>query len=389
MRIALVSPYDLAVPGGVNAHVRQLRDQFVARGHEVAIVGPASHEISGWPEQTYVIGRPWPVPASGSVARIAISLRLSGQVKRFLAEHRFDVVHVHEPLMPVLPILFLRFSSAVNVGTFHAAREGGLRLYSYTRRLLKRWFKKLDGKVAVSPPAEHLAARYFPGYYNIIPNGIDLSAYVTPVQPFPELRDGRINILFIGRFEKRKGLKYLLRAYALLQASYPETRLIVVGEGRGRRRYAEAMRAAGYEDVIFTGRVSEEDKLRYLQSADIFCAPNTGMESQGYVLLEAMAAGLPVVASNIEGFAWVVTHGLDGLLFTPKDHGAMAAALAQLIDSPEQRDEIAGNARLRAEDFSWDRIAQRVLSYYERLLYERALSHATAGGPRELEQTSA
>ena len=290
MKIALVSPYDLSVVGGVNSHIAPLAAHFRERGHDVRIVGPASGEPVMGDANVVVIGRPVPVPASGSVVRIALSPRLSRPVKELLDREQFDVVHVHEPLMPFLPITFLRHSDAVNVGTFHAAKDGGNRLYAYSKRLLRRWFRRLDGKIAVSPAAERLVGRYFPGYYNIIPNGIELDRF-TDACPLPELMDGKRNVLFVGRMEKRKGLKYLLRAFIAVKREMPYARLIVVGDGRLRAGYERSIREAGIEDVIFAGYVPNAELPRYYASADIFCAPNTGNESQGYVLLEAMAAG--------------------------------------------------------------------------------------------------
>src|SRR5262249_24956872 len=155
------------------------------------------------------------------------------------------------------------------------------------------------------PAAELLVSRYFPGYYNIIPNGIDLSHFNEGSLPLPELKDGMLNILFVGRMEKRKGLAYLLRAFPLVKREMPNTRLVIVGEGRLRERYERFVRKAGIEDVIFTGYVDNTELPRYYQSADVYCFPATGNESQGYVLLEAMAAGKPIVASNIEGYASV------------------------------------------------------------------------------------
>lgn len=374
MKIGLVSPYDLAVVGGVNVHITYLADHFRAIGHTVRIIGPASDTPAmGTEPDVIAIGRPRPFPASGSVVRITLDPRVGGQVRAVLAQEQFDVVHIHEPLMPLLPIEFLRFSDAVNVGTFHAAKEGGNRLYQYSARILKRWFRRLDGKIAVSPAAERLVGRYFAGYYNIIPNGVTLSRF-TDQRPLPRFMDGRRNILFVGRMEKRKGLKYLLRAFIAVKAEMPDARLIVVGDGKLRAGYERSMQHAGVPDVEFTGYVSDVELPRYYASAHVFCAPNTANESQGYVLLEAMAAGKPVVASNIEGFAGVVTHGVEGFLCLPKDEDALALSLVHILADAHAREAMGRQARARAEEFGWDRIAQRVLSYYERLLYERDLS---------------
>lgn len=378
MKIALVTPYDLAVPGGVNTHVTRLAENFRRMGHDVRIIGPATDENAAFPPDTIIIGRARGIPASGSVARIAISPspRLAARVRELLEREHFDIVHVHEPLMPVLPIHFLRYSEAVNVGTFHAAKEGGNRLYSYTRTLLKRYFRRLDGKIAVSPAAEQLVSRYFSGYYNIIPNGIDLAPFSGDIPPVPEFLDGKLNILFLGRLEKRKGVAYLLRAFPLVKRRFPHVRLIIAGEGRLREGYERTVRKSGLTDVVFTGFVDDDLRSRLYRTADVCCFPATGNESQGYVLLEAMASSRPIVASNIEGFASVITHGVEGLLTIPRDPEAIAAALLRLLGDEGLRARMGRAGRSRAEQYSWERVAQRVLSYYERLLYERHPHHA-------------
>jgi len=372
LKIALVSPYDLAVPGGVNSHIHHLADHFEAQGHTARLIAPSS-DVTNLRPNAIAIGHPRSIPAGGSIARMATSPRLAKPIRRILAEEQFDVVHVHEPLVSFLTIQFLRFSPAINVGTFHAARESGARLYSYTRRLLKSVFRRLDGKIAVSQAAASLIAPHFPGYYNIIPNGVEIERFSAPTDPLPELDDGMVNILSVGRLEKRKGQRYLLRAFARVKAMRPNTRLVIVGGygERQRRAYESWVREQGLRDVVFAGFVSDEMLPRYHRSAQIFCAPNTGNESQGIVLLEAMAAGCPVVASNIGGFASVLTHGVEGLLVRPKDNDALEAALLQLVDDPQMRANMSAIGRERAQHFSWERVSQRVLSYYERLAYER------------------
>ncbi len=379
MKIGLVSPYDLAVPGGVNNHVHHLAERFVALGHEVRIIAPSS-KLTGLSPHAIVLGTPRSIPAGGSVARMSLSPRLAAPVRSILAEECFDVVHVHEPLVSFLPITFLRFSTAINVGTFHAARDGDARLYSYTKRLLMAGFRHLDGKIAVSQAAASLIAPHFPGYYNIIPNGVEVERFAAPQLPLPELNDGMINILFVGRLEKRKGLRYLLRGFAIVKASRPDTRLVVAGsyDERQRQVYERLVRESGLSDVVFVGYVSNDDLPRYHHSAQIFCAPNTGNESQGIILLEAMAAGRPVVASNIGGFAEVITHGVEGLLVRPQDGEALGQALLELVNDPEQRRAMGIKGSERAQHYSWDRVSQQVLSYYERLAYERSLAPSRA-----------
>jgi phosphatidylinositol alpha-mannosyltransferase len=373
MKIALVSPYDFAVPGGVNNHIEHLRDNFLRLGQEVCVIAPSSRPSTHRPEERVIpIGRAVGVPAAGSVARITLSLRLAKKVKLALQAEQFDIVHVHEPFAPFLPLQVLRLSNSLNVATFHAAQESGSnRWYLYGRHVLRRWFRRLHGKIAVSVPAMHLISRYFPGYYNIIPNGVDVEHFSQVRPPMPQYADGKANILFVGRLEKRKGVKYLLRAFATVKKEMPNTRLLIVGPPtRAAGGYKRWVREKGLPDVEFVGYVSYDDLARYHHTADIVCAPATGNESQGIVLLEAMAAGRPLIASNIEGYASVLTHGVEGLLVMPKDADALAAALLELLADPTRRQEMAEKGRLRAQEFRWERVSQRVLTYYEQLQYE-------------------
>ena len=388
MKILLVSPYDWQAPGGVNRHVDQLADQLIDREHSVRILAPSTGPLDD--PRVIVAGRPVSVPASGSRARISLDPLLGRKVRRILDEGQFDIVHVHEPLMPTLPIQVLRHSrranpAAVTIGTFHARKDGGNRLYAYGQLLLKRWFRAIDGKIAVSPPAAQYVGQYFPGFYNIIPNGIDPECWSSPaIEPLPEFEDGRINVLYVGRAEKRKGLPYLIRAFRMLHARMPNTRLIVVGpDSRRLRRYRDTIGREVGPSIVFVDGVSNAELPRYHRSAHIFCSPATGHESQGYVLLEAMAAGLPVVASNVEGYASVLTHEVEGLLVPPKDSPALADALTTLTRDAGARARLGTAGRIRAEDYSWPRVTQQLLSYYERLRDARVLAISSAEHERE------
>ena len=366
MRIALVSPYDWSVPSGVNSHIGQLGAQFREWGHEVTILAPAS-DPEGAEGDCVVMGKPWAVPASGSMARISFTWK-GRAIESLLEEGAFDIVHLHEPLMPLLPYQVLRHSRAANVGTFHAAKDGGNRFYEYSRPLLRRSFRRLDGKIAVSPAAARLVGRYFPGYYNLIPNGIDFAHFANEQAPLPEFDDGCFNLLFVGRPEKRKGLKYALRAFRRIRKAEPRSRLIVVGAG-SFRRYERIV--GSDENVVFRSNVPYDELPRYHHSAHAFCSPATGNESQGIALLEAMAARLPVVASNIEGFAGVITNEVDGLLAPPKDDRALAEAVLRLRHDRDLSRALAEQGQAQAAHYSWENVARRVLAYYERLLYER------------------
>jgi phosphatidylinositol alpha-mannosyltransferase len=362
------------VDGGVKSHIAHLAALFREWGHEVVVFAPASEpeRVAG---ECVVMGRPRSIRVSGSVARVTFAWK-SPEVKELLAQEPFDIIHLHEPLMPLLPYHFLRYATCATVGTFHAAKDRGNRFYGYTTRITRRYFRRLDGKIAVSPAAASLISRYFAGYFNIIPNGIDYEHFRREREPLPEFMDGKLNILFVGRPEKRKGLKYLLRAYIRIKQQEPNVRLIVVGAG-DFSRYERLMAPIG--DVVFRSYVPYDELPRYHRSAHVFCAPNTGNESQGYVLLEAMAAGLPVIASNIEGFAGVITDELDGVLTRPKDSVGLAATIIRLLRDPRLRAELGARGQAQAAHYSWDNVARRVLSYYERLLYEhRQVAEVTA-----------
>ena len=367
MKIALVSPYDFAYPGGVINHISSLERQFTKMGHQVKVIAPASKVVPDFGDRFIPIGKPRPIPTSGSIARITISLRLASRIKAVLSEENFDIIHLHEPFMPMLCSAILRFSNTANVGTFHAchARPG----YSWGRPIstiiLKRRARKLHGKIAVSKPAMEYASKYVPGYYNIIPNGIDLELFSPDVSPIDRFGDGKLNILFVGRLESRKGLNYLLKAYRRVKQEVSNSRLIVVGPGtRLRHKYEKEVMRNDLRDVVFVGYVDSDELPGYYKTADIFCSPATGRESFGIVLLEAMAAGKPIVASNIEGYASVMTHSAEGLLVPPKDKESLAQALITLMTDESLRQQMGARGRLKALDYGWEHIAQRVLNYY-------------------------
>lgn len=374
MKIGLVSPYDFSIPGGVNNHICHLADHYCRLGHNVRILAPASRREAVQRDDLIVIGqRTIGLPAGGSVAHITLSVMLGRTVDRVLASEAFDIVHLHEPFVPLLPFQVLRRSKGLNVATFHAAKDQGRQWYAYFQPAISRWWPHIQGKIAVSPAALRLIERYFEDHYEIIPNGVDYQRFATPAPPFPQFKDGKLNVLFLGRLEKRKGLPYLLQAYAQVKGRLPDSRLIIVGPDGGMRAGAEAfVRREGLTDVVFTGYVCEEDKTRYYRTADVFCAPNTGNESFGIILLEAMATGAPVIASNIEGFAYVVAHEQEGLLVPPRNATALADALVELLADADRRREMGRRGQEKASQFAWDRVSQQVLDFYRRVAAPRS-----------------
>ncbi len=373
MKIALVSPYDFVYPGGVNIHVSSLEHQFTRMGHDVRIIAPSSGDVSGIGGKFIRIGTPIPIPIGGTICRVTISLRLGPTIKSVLSRENFDIIHLHEPFMPMLCSAVLRFSNTANVATFHAF--GSKPGYKFGRPIstimLRRRLRKLDGKIAVSQAAMEFASKYVPGYYNIIPNGIDLELFSPDVSPISEFCDGKLNILFVGRLEKQKGVNYLIKAYRRVRQEVPNSRLIIVGPGtRLRGKYEKEVVRSGLKDVIFVGGKPQSELPQYYKTADVFCAPATGLESFGIVLLEAMAVGKPIVATNIEGYNSVLTHGVEGLLVPPKNEEMLARALVSLLTDESLRREMGARARLKAMEYSWEHVAQMVLNYYVRILSE-------------------
>jgi len=315
-----------------------------------------------------VLGRPFPWPSNGSIARITLSWGLLPRIRRLLQEEQFDIIHLHEPFCPFLPTDVLRLSQSLNVGTFHAFYVRSL-AYALGRFLLRRYFRKLHALTAVSPPARDFVSRYFPGEYRLIANGIDTERFSPAVPPLPQLQDGMWNILFVGRLENRKGAHCLVRAFRLVKQELPHSRLIILGPGkRGKKKLLSLIEKLRLEDVLLTGMVSHDEVPRYYRSAHLFCAPARGQESFGMVLLEAMATGTPVIASDIPGYASVVDHGAGGLLVPPGDVDALAQAIVSLLQDEPRRREMAREGRARAEAYSWTNIASQVESLYRELL---------------------
>lgn len=383
MKICLVSPYDYSHPGGVSEHVRHLAGELRERGHGVTVMAPSSELDDDHGIADYIrIGRSVPVPGNGSVARIALSFHLARRVRALLDEHAFDVMHYHEPLSPALPITTLRFHKGANVGTFHAFARRNLGYY-YARPFLKRYFKRLHSCIAVSVPARDFVSRYFPGDYHIVPNGIDTRRFRPDHQPIPELRTpGWHTLLFVGRLEQRKGLPTLLEAYSALRRRRANVRLVVVGDGPGRWGYERYVEAEAIPDVLFMGHVDAAMMPRCYTSADVFCAPAVGRESFGIVLLEAMASGVPVLASAIPGFSQVVTHGEDGLLVRPGDSSDWAEALDAVLADGAQRQAMARAGLRTSQRYDWARIVDVVLDVYTEAR-DRARHHMVAAGVHE------
>ena len=365
LKIGIVSPYGYPHPGGVNEHVRHAYEAMRRMGHDAWIITSKYGKEREDEGRVIRLGTGYAFPANGSMGRVTLGWRFKQQARDLLAEHRFDILHFHEPFVPFLSPTVLDRSDTINIATFHAF--GGFSpSYWVGKWFAGRLNDKLHGRIAVSGAARHFISRYFPGDYRIIPNGVDLDRFAD-AEPFEELRDGTINILFVGRFEERKGLIHLLRAYHRLRKRHVDARLLIIGSGPRQREYRRFIGLRQIRDVEFLGRVSDDAKARYFASADIFCAPATGQESFGIVLLEAMAAGVPIVASDIHGYKNVVQRGVQGLLVEPRNHRALAAALYRLSSDADLRHRMGEEGRAKAPEYSWDRVTEQIVDFYREI----------------------
>ena len=359
-----MSPYDWSHPGGVSEHIRHLAAQLRALGHEVRVMAPSARKDTG-EAGFYRIGGVVPIPVNESVARITLSFNLSRRVNEILEREAFDVLHFHEPFMPALPLTVLRMSRTANVGTFHAFAKRNLGYY-YGRPFFQGYLRRLHETIAVSAPARDFLRQYFPeANPRIVPNGVDTDTFRPGHTPIRHLRDGMVNVIFVGRLEKRKGLGDLVLGFRELQARVPRTRLIIVGDGPLRSRVEGQVAKHRLENVVMAGYVPRSVLPRYYASADIACFPATGGESFGVVLLEAMASGLPVVASEVPGYLTVVEAGRDSLTVRPRSPIELGATLTVMARDPELRRRLAENALAKAQRYAWREVATRVIEVYQ------------------------
>ncbi|MGQ9501513.1 MAG: glycosyltransferase family 4 protein [Anaerolineae bacterium] len=386
MRIGLVSPYDFAYPGGVTKHIANLSNKLQELGHQTIIIAPmssrngASPPLELIPLSCFIV----PVRYNGSQARLCLSPFMRQTVRRILRQHPLDVIHLHEPTNPTLPRVVLQEATKLSpktviVGTFHAYREGYK--LNALERLLHRAYRvfcqsiaaQLDGRIAVSLLAREHASRMIPGPYRVIPNGVDVNLFGdTRIAPLPEFAEG-LNVLFVGRLEARKGVHYLLEAFARIKDILPQARLLIAGpySAHETKPLQRLIHSWALRDVHFLGCLSERELVRCYRTAHVFCAPSLGSESFGMVLLEAMAAGLPIVASDIAGYRTVVKHQEEGYLVPPGNVEAIVQALITLLCQPELRRSMAARGRVTAARYTWEQIATDILSFYMDLYTEK------------------
>jgi phosphatidylinositol alpha-mannosyltransferase len=379
VRIGIVCPYDWDVPGGVQQHIRDLAEALIELGHQVSVIAPADDDAV-LPPYVVPAGRGIPVPYNGSVGRVSFGFLSANRVRRWIHEGRFDVLHVHEPAAPSLGILACWAADGPIVGTFHASYQRS-RLVSVTAPILQSALEKITGRIAVSEAARNTLVEHLGGDAVLIPNGVATERYAM-AEPLPgwpgrgdgdAAEDGSGGVLgFLGRMdEPRKGLQVLMRAFEILGRERPGLRLLIAGPGDAGDVVAKVSRELR-DRVVMLGQVSEEDKVRAYHSVDVFVAPNLGGESFGIVLAEAMSAGAPILASDIEAFDRVLRGGRAGALFPTGDHEALAAAAGELLDDPARRKQLSAEARAAVRAYDWSSVARDVLRVYETVALDGA-----------------
>lgn len=368
MKIGIVSQSYYPRFGGVTEHVHATAVELSRRGHDVTVITSRFNSERDEGLAVERIGRNVLIPFNGAFVDYTLGWNLKGQLRSLFRSHDFDVIHTHCPAAPSLPLLAVAAAECPQVGTFHMT--GRNRLQEAFRGPLTRRVARLDARIAVSSTAEECAQHYFGGTYSVIPNGVDVERFHPANEPLEAWRaDDRINIVFVGRLDPRKGVEHLIAAVPdVVTRTRGRARFLIVGDSTLRRKLEAAVRPDMREHVTFVGAVPSADLPRWYATADIFVAPATGNESFGIVLLEAMAAGRPLVCSDIPGYRSVVTPGQNGLVHEPGNVAALADVLCELVDDDERRAALSANGRKRALDFAWPRVTDSIEAVYQKLL---------------------
>jgi phosphatidylinositol alpha-mannosyltransferase len=369
LKVAFVGPYDWSVPGGVRSHILGVRAALVRKGVGVEIIAPASraeHDI-------YAVGRTIPVPANRSIARINFSRSAQLRIRERLGRGDIDLLHLHEPAIPSTSMLALMEARLPAVATFHAAAERSLG-YALVAPLLRRMLERLEERIVVSEAALSLVARYFPGKYRLVPNGVDGSRF-RDARPDPELRALKPLVLFVGRPEERKGFGVLLRAMTIIRRTL-DVSLVTTGKRPGPR----TLLAAGIDPdsaawVIGLGDVTDERLPGLYAAADVFCAPSLGNESFGLILLEAMAAGTPVVAAGIAGYREAAAGAAE--LAAPGDSDELAVKITSVLRDSSLASKLRELGRARAAALDWDVLSGELIAVYKRVLDRHMMSRSS------------
>ncbi|MEO8256209.1 MAG: glycosyltransferase family 4 protein [Acidobacteriota bacterium] len=364
LRIGVCAPYDLGRDGGVNSHIRAQARALRRLGHDVRVFGASSAPLI---DGELALSTCVSLTIGGTETGIGIDPRAWWRVAALFRAARFDLLHLHEPLMPLVPWFALRQAAVPVVATFHTHRDGGHRWYGPYQPLLAPLMRRVATRLAVSGAAHRTVARDFPGRYEIVPNGIDVDRFRAPAARPAAMPERLRFVLFVGRLEPRKGVDRLIRAMTIVQAHAPDARLVMVGDGPDRLSL-EALAREAQIGAAFAGRVPDDLLPAYYRAADIVCSPALGDESFGIVLLEAMAAERPIVATRIDGYAELLDRAGSGRLVDVDDPVALAREIIALLDAPDLRRTLGARGAAFVRDYDWDPIARRLETIYRTAL---------------------
>ncbi|MFA5918824.1 MAG: glycosyltransferase family 4 protein [Candidatus Nanopelagicaceae bacterium] len=366
LRIGIVCPYGWDAPGGVQAHIRDLAEYLIAHGHTVSVLAPAADE-DALPSYVVSAGKPIAIPYNGAVARVLFGPIAFARVRQWISQGNFDLLHLHEPAIPSLSLLACWAAEGPMVGTFHAASKKQKAIFAIGP-ILEPVIEKLSARIAVSEVARLTLTAHLETDAIVIPNGIYVDRFTAGVSR-PQWSGKTLG--FIGRFEEpRKGLSVLLEALPNITRFIPDLRLLIAGPGDSEeilKKVDPQLRSR----ITFLGRLSEEDKIDFLSSVSIYVAPNTGGESFGIILAEAMAAGACVVASDIPAFNSMLGDGKFGSIFPSEDSDALARTIIDLLRDDELRAHLAAAGQKNAKRFDWDTVARQIFSVYEMAMVGR------------------
>ncbi|PIY95571.1 MAG: glycosyltransferase family 1 protein [Candidatus Kerfeldbacteria bacterium CG_4_10_14_0_8_um_filter_42_10] len=366
MKIGIVTQ-SFTQNSGVAEHVVHTCKEMVKLGCEPTVItANFTGENNDRGLKVLRVGQDVTIPANGTFANLTVGYKMAEKLRRIFSAEKFDLLHVHCPLDPILPLWAVKVFKGPIVGTFHTYMKANL-AYDVINESFKPYFKKLTGKICVSEPARDFIYQYFPADYRIIPNGVDTNCFRPGLAPIKKFDDDIFNLLFVGRIDPRKGLRYLLQAFSIVYGHDSKVRLIVVGKGILSEYYKMFLLKDLEDKVFFEGYVSAEEIPHYYATADIYCSPATHGESFGIVLLEAMASGKPVVASSNEGYKQVLS-SKEGILVEPKNVVQLAKAIISLMDDKKKRKKMGEAGRKKAEKYSWKNITKQIVDYYQEVL---------------------
>ncbi len=376
-KIGIVSEYFYPHLGGITEHVYYFSRELIERGFEVVLLtgyeGEEDQVRVAIPKKLKIIrfGKTKAIFANDSYAKVTLGWNLGKKIKQVLADEKFDLLHIHSPITPVLPLLFQKYTNTVTVGTFHTYFDSldSFFYYGTLKKTIQQYLDKLDGLIAVSNACIEALSRFYTVEATIIPNGVDTAWFSKPAQKIEKYSDGAPTIFFLGRLDPRNGLDALLDAFLIIRKEIKNVRLIIAGDGPMRYLYEKQAGDLRNKEIFFEGQINE-NRPSYFASSDVFCYPAT-KAAFSVTILEAMASGKPIVGSDNLGFRAAIQDGVNGLLAKPGDTQSLAAALIRLLTNKPLAHQIAQQGLESVKQYSWPAVTDRILNFYDKVYRQK------------------